>query len=93
MAALGIVSEGEAQGVIVVRDTDQKLLFKVEHGESFADVDLCAQYCYMRSRWRNSRSIWANEVNLYFDTPLSADDRQYIGDRFVANKVYPSDMV
>ena len=89
ITALAIVSDGKAQRITVVRDAKQKLVLKVDDGKSFADVDPCAKHCYQRSGWRDQKSEWANLVDIHFEIPMSAEDRQYIGDRFVANKVYP----
>jgi hypothetical protein len=95
MASLvyGLVSEGDAQAVIVERGEDGKIAFQVDGEESFADVDACAKYCYNRSWFRNQKSQWANLVNIRFKTKMSPEDRQYIGDRFVANKVYPFEII
>ena len=91
--AYGLVSEGEPQTIIVERGEDAKLVFRVEGGELFDDVDKCAEYCYNRSWFRNQESQWANLVNIRFKIMLSSEDRQYIGDQFVANKVYPFDFI
>ena len=92
VTALAIVGPGKAQKITVTRDAEQNLVFKVDDGKSFADVDACAIHCYQRSSWRDKRSDWANLVDIRFVVQLSADDRLYIGDRFVANKVYPDKM-
>jgi len=92
ITALAIVSDGKAQKITVVRDVEQNIKFNVDDGKSFADVDRCAIHCYQRSSWRDQKSEWANLVDINFTIPLSDEDRQYIGDRFVANKVYPDKM-
>ena len=91
--AHAIVSEGKAQMILISRDASNNLVFTVKTGESFADVDSCAKYCYKRSWFQNQDSPWANLVHIHFDTILSEEDRQYVGDRFVANKVYPKVLI
>jgi len=92
VTALAMVSPGRAQKITVIRDAKQELLFKVDDGKSFADVDPCAKHCYKRSWFTNENSEWANLVSIHVAIPMSAENRQYIGDRFVANRVYPHDI-
>ena len=87
VTALALVSPGRAQKITVIRDGKQKLLFNVDDGKSFADVDPCAKHCYRRSWFTNDKLEWANLVDVLVATPMSAEDRQYIGDRFVG--LYP----
>jgi hypothetical protein len=92
VTVLAIVSPGNAQKITVVRDARQQLQFMVDDGKNFVDVDKCAKHCYQRSQWVNEESEWANLVNIHVAIPMAAEDRQYIGDRFVENKVYPQNI-
>lgn len=92
ITALALVSGGKTQKITVNRDAQQSLTFIVDNGKRFADVDSCAIHCWQRSSSIDQKSEWANLVDVHFITLLSVEDRQYIGDRFVANKVYPDSM-
>ena len=85
---IALVGEGEAQIVSVKRDKKGVLLF-ITDGKIFKDVDSCAKYCYKKSSFTDENSNWSNLVQIKIFIDLSKEKRQYIGDRFVANKVYP----
>ncbi len=89
VSAIAVVSAGKAQRIIVFRNADQQLQFKVDDDNSFANVDQCAKHCYQRSWFAKKDSEWANLVNIHVTISMSPEDRQYIGDRFAANNVYP----
>ena len=91
-AAWAMVGEGKPQRIRVERDAAQKLVIKSDDGRSFPDIDACAKHCYQRSSMSNPKSEWANQVDILCEAELTAEDRQYIGDRLVANKVYPDKM-
>ena len=91
--SLAIVGPGKAQIVTVLRDAEQAIVFRLDNGKTFADVDSCAEHCWNRSGSITTNSPWSNLVTIHIQIDLSQGDRQYIGDRFVANKVYPSELI
>ena len=86
-----LVGEGATQKIVVNRDANRTLQFIVQGSRSFTDLETCAKFVYQRCSLNKptEKGVWANAVDILFLTPMSAKDRQYVGDRFVANKVYP----
>lgn len=86
---LAIVGPGAPQRVTVSRDAEGVLQFVLDDGKIFTEVDIIAKHSLRRSGSVTEKSKWSNSVEITISVPLSDADIQYIGDRFVAEKVYP----
>jgi hypothetical protein len=91
--SLAIVGPGKAQVVTILRDTKQALVFRLDNGKTFSDVDSCAEHCWNRSGSITTNSPYSNLVTIHIQIDFSQEDRQYVGDRFVENMVYPNELI